>query len=317
MLRLFSSNQSLVIFLLPLLFMGNILLNNYTDLFEGWRNFETNMWGIRFAIISPMVSSFFAVVLLSVIATIISFTFNQHEFFEKNTYLPSLIYAFLAMYFPFSIMLNGDLFAQLFLVLAINQILKIKQNEDARSHVFNSSFLVGISATFNPIYFGFLPFIWIALLSVRPFVFREFILVLIGIALPVLWTLIVNVSIFQMLFNEMAINETMLSVPYFSVVIHFLILVTFLISLRYIFERFNKSSIRFKRLFRIVFILLIYPILTGVILYYILGTDYFIGIGLSLLPLLLVYIYLDARVKILGAVLLYTLLSLNVLKFFI
>lgn len=317
MLRLFASNQTLVIILLPILLTVNVVLNNYFDLFEVWRGFQTNLWGLKFLGLNPILSSFFAICLITITATILNFTFNQHEFYERNTFLPSFFYVLLVMFFPFSTMLNGDLFAHFFLAISVNQFLKIKQNEDARSHVFNSAFFLGICTTFNPVYIGFLPFFWIGLSSVRPFQLREYLMVGLGCLIPLLWLSILNINFIDVIFKEMAINETMLSKSYFSITVHILTLVLFLIALRFIFERFTKSSIRFKRLFRMMLLLLIYPIATGIILYYVLGTDYFLSIGLTLLPILLVYAYLDAKVKTVPTILVYLLLVLNVVKFFV
>jgi hypothetical protein len=138
-----------------------------------------------------------------------------------------------------------------------------------------------------------------------------------GFFLPLIWLVLSNVHLVDALFKEMSISETMISKPYFSLLTHLLILFLFLISLRYIFERFGKSSIRFKRLFRIVLFLLIYPIACGTILYYFLKTDYFLSLGLVFLPILLAYLYLDAKVKTLATILFYTLIVLNIVKFII
>lgn len=317
MLRLFASNQTLSVVFFPMLLILNMVVNANVGLFDGWKSFQTNLWGIPFGTFDYHISNVILVIFLSLTAITINFTFNQHEFYERNTSLPGFIYVLLVMFFPYSVILNGDVFAQLFLALAVNQFLNIKQNEDARFFVFNSAFLLGIAATFNPIYAGFLPLLWFGLSSVRPFVLREHVLILVAFAFPVVWLFVINIEILDVIFKEMEITEIMLGNFYLSTITHFVVLVLFLIALRFLMVRFTKSSIRFKRLIRMILIFLIFPIVFGVIMYYSKSSDYVFSIGIIFLPFILVYTYVDIKNKLIPNLLFYSLIIVHALKFII
>lgn len=317
MIKLFSKNIVFVLALLPLIILINILLENYYPTFNNSGEHLTNLWGIEFNELPLIVNKLIVVCFLTLNAVLINFSFNQHDFFERPTYLPSLIYVLLATFFPFSVSVNGELFAQTFIILSINQLFKItKQTEDIRSNVFNASFLIGVAGTFNPIYIYFLLIVFIFLIRLRPFVFREFLLGLIGIIIPFMFLWFFNQDFYtSLVFFDATLNYEKLAL----ILLLFpnaLVLLLFIFSYRFILIRFTKSSIRFKRLMNIVLLILILISSIVGLLFSIYETYYYFSVGIFVLAILLPYSYLDAKTKLFSTLLFYGLIAFTVIKFF-
>ena len=317
MIKLFSKNIVFVLALLPLIILTNILLEIYYPTFTSTQDYITNLWGINFNEVPVVIDKLIVICFLTTNAVLINFTFNQHDFFERSTYLPSLIYVLLATLFPFSTSINGELFAQTFMILSINQLFKItKQMEDIRSNVFNASILIGIAGTFNPIYIYFLLVVFIFLIRLRPFVFREYLLAVLGIIIPFMFLWFFNQTFYKsLIFFDATLNFEKLD-PIIVLVPNIITLLLLLIAYRFILIRFTKSSIRFKRLMNIVLLILLLTISINGLLFSIFETYYYFSIGIFILAVLLPYSYLDAKLKIFSVVLIYGLIALSIIKFF-
>lgn len=315
MFKYFSSNEGLILFLIPLLALANISLEYYFTAFNVFDSHVTNLWGIDFSMITGWLNALIIVCIISANAILINYTFNNHEFYDKNTYLPSVTYLILASFFPFSILVNGELFAQTFFIIALSQLLKIKQNEDGRNHCFNCALFVGIAATFNPLYLLFLPFLWFSILSVRPFVFREYLLTVVGIIIPFMGLWLVTPDFFVKLFvfdaklNFYRINNYLMYIP------HVLVIILFIVAYRFISQRVSKSSIRFKRIMNMILYCFLFAFSANVLIFITYQSSYYFSSGAIVLAFFLPYAYLDAKAKVFPNILFYGLLVLTVIKF--
>ena len=262
MIKFISSNQPAAQIVTVLLVFANIFIFIFTE-----HNFQqslvhfhdasryANLWDI------PMISFAVNVLLILFSVILVSYIFNSREFFDKNTYLPGFFYFVLLSFFKESLTDYDFILGLTLFLLAMHQILKIKQNEDARKISFDAVFLIGIAVFFNPLYAFFLPFFWIALNSVRPFVWREMALSIAGFLCALLIIYIfspeVNLIKEEYIFSHSEAQE----LRFLFFIISFFLFMGFAVI--YLLKYSSRTSIRFKRLVRMLFILLFFGIFSA------------------------------------------------------
>lgn len=295
--------------------MGNLILEYFYPTLIVAEKFHTNLW-----LIEPQVEfnwwlGALAVVLLTLNGMLVNSIFNRNEFYDKNTYLPSVIYVIVACLFPFSVLFNGEALAHTFIILMIAQLFRLKQNEDGRAASFFSAFFLGGAATLNPIYILMMPFLWMSIARIRPIIGREYALTLFGLSIPMLYLFYVNQAFYTGLFIFDAkltynqFNGFLLWIPYLIVSI------LLVLSYRNILARLPTSTIRYKRLLSVVVFVFLYALIISVATSYLFNTSYYLAVGAIVLALILPYAYLETRAKSFVALLFYVLVAVNVLKF--
>ena len=106
---------------------------------------------------------------------------------ESNNFLPALLYvSFLSIFHSFYY-LDGFSIAQSLLIIGLYQLLKLNQNEDARRIVFNAAFIIGVACTFYPVLLVIIPFLFWMIWVIRPFIFRESTLIVVGFVIPLIF----------------------------------------------------------------------------------------------------------------------------------
>lgn len=315
MFKLFAGNQPLVLILLPIIPIANLVLESYFPVFTAYGSFETNLWGMSVQSEFNWLLGLSSVALIVLNGIIINHTFNKHEFFERNTYLPALIYVILATLFPMSTVFNGEALAQTFIVLMILQLFQLKQNEDGRASCFNSAFFLTLAVSLNPIYIFLFPFLWLGIIRIRPFVFREYLLTLAGSVVPLLMLLYINPTFYVITEKDVP----MLTFPQLGAKLFWIAYAGtafgLIFSYRFVMARFPKSTIRFKRLFGLVSLLLVYSFLVALFPNLLYNTDYYSSIGAVVLALVLPYAYLDSRVKLPAVIIYLSLIVTSAIKF--
>jgi hypothetical protein len=170
--------------------------------------------------------------------------------------LPSLLYASFLSYFHGFYFLNGFAVAQTFVVLSLLQLFRLNQNEDGRRVVFNAAFFLGVASTFYPFMIIAFPFMFWMIWVIRPFIFRESIIALFGYIIPFLYAGVFNYMIGHRLGSEEFSSS---SFEFKKIDMIFLFSVLFILavlSLQGISRKFQKSSIRLKKLFRKTFLMI-------------------------------------------------------------
>lgn len=315
MFKLFSGNQPVILFLLPIVPILNLVLEFFYPTLIAAEKFHTNLWLIQPQIEFNFWLGSLAVVFLTLNGILVNSIFNRNEFYDKNTYLPSVIYVVLACLFPFSVLFNGEALAHTFVILMIAQLFRLKQNEDGRAASFFSAFFLGVAATLNPIYILILPFLWMSIARIRPFFVREYALTLFGFSIPMLYLFYVNPLFYKMLFvfdAKLEYNQFdgyLLWIPY--------VIVSLLLVLSYknIITRLPTSTIRYKRLLSVVIFVFLYVLIIAIATTYLYKTSYYLAAGAIVLALILPYAYLETRARSIVALLFYLLVAVNVLKF--
>ncbi|MFM9051292.1 MAG: hypothetical protein ACKOKF_03100, partial [Bacteroidota bacterium] len=186
MVRLFSGNRASVLLLLPLLAGAFFALNFQTGYYVQEKVSNLGFWG-ETVVIYPIYSSIGGVILVLINAIAINWIYNSNEFLERNSYLSSMLYVVLMSFYHSFYNLDGLLLAHTFLILTMAQFFELNQHDDGKRQVFNGMFFAGIAATFHPPMTALFPLFCIMIWVIRPFIFRELILAILGFSVPLLY----------------------------------------------------------------------------------------------------------------------------------
>lgn len=320
MIRIFTGNRPIVLFLLPLLVVFFHIINHgflhiqsdEMEPFGLWHGYAIRKW------IGVIGLELLAILGVTINAITLNFVYNTNEFQDRNNYLVSLLYVVLCSFFESFYLIDGLLFAHFFLILGLFNFFKLKQNTDGQKPIFNGAFFFGMAATFQPyLYFVFPIFIWMYLL-VKSFSFRELFLFLLGFLIP-FWfafsTLVVT-NRFQDL-NPFVYHtfDWRVSTSFSITGIVLLLLVSFcFIGLR---DKLRTSSNRLKKQLTMFWLLLFITLISYCfdLFFY----QQFNRIGTIVIPLAVLFSYplLNKRFRFIAQILFYLIFVYNVLKFFL
>lgn len=117
-------------------------------------------------------------------AFLLNFIINENEILNRKFFLPGIFYILFMSSNKTVLCLHPLIFANLFILLAIQRLLNSYRKESAFSHVFDAAFLFSIASLFYLPSLVFFPLIAVALILLRPFNVREWLISLIGIVVP-------------------------------------------------------------------------------------------------------------------------------------
>ncbi len=109
---------------------------------------------------SPIIAVVLSLIMLIAQAVIINFVATAKSFTDRYSALPGLLYLILMCSTTVMIAPHPVLFANIFLILALNKLFDVQQDEHVMKQVFNVGFLIAIAALFHyPAIFLFLALI--------------------------------------------------------------------------------------------------------------------------------------------------------------
>jgi len=111
---------------------------------------------------------------------------NRHSVLREVSNLPALMYVVLMSCFPEQLSFNPLLFANFFIIIFLNKLFNLYQAESAAFPTFDAGLFIGIAALFYWPSMFLLPLIWAALILIRPFNLKEWLVSFIGVGLPFL-----------------------------------------------------------------------------------------------------------------------------------
>lgn len=302
--------------MLPLLLAGYYFCNYYQHFHvsDGTSNF--GMWG-TFVLPSHWSFNTVAISLVLISALLLNAIFNRNEFMERNSYLTPLLFISLTSFFHYFYFLEGLSFAQLFIVLTVYQLFRLNQNEDGRRTVFNAGFFFGIACTFYPVLFIALPFLFWMIWIMRPFILRESSLLVAGFVIPLIYSGAYS-YVFQTTLDKTHFSSTSseLNLLNFSVCF-FGILVLLVVSLKGFFAKITVSSIRMKKLFRLMVLFVIMCLLVIFIDFFAFHKVEASGLMIVCLVFVLPYGFGQKTQKVFPTILFYLVFFYSVSKFFI
>lgn len=269
MIKLFLGNRSVVLFLLPFVMAIYIAMNFSTNYYHYSTISNFGFWGNVDLPVNFITAQIIASLIILMNAIGINAIFNWNEFLGRNSFMPSLLYIILMSFYHSFYKIDGLLLTHSCLILMLFQLFKLRQNEEGRKLVFNAAFWVGLASTFHPPIIGLMPFVFIMIWTIRPFVFREIILTLLGFGIPLIY------AVLYLLYTNTKIDLQLLKVVenYNRHQFDFLVstgifIFSLLLSIISIQSNIKKSSIRLKKLVQMLWWLILIGIVLGTLDYF-------------------------------------------------
>lgn len=122
-------------------------------------------------------------------AFLLNFIVNENEVLEKQNYLPALFYIVFMSNNEAMLTLHPLLFGNLFILLALHRLLSSYRQDKAFAQSFDAGFLISIATLFYFPFVVFLPLLGVALILMRPFNWREWLISFFGALLPYVFIL--------------------------------------------------------------------------------------------------------------------------------
>jgi hypothetical protein len=318
MLKFLLKDQLLILVLLPVLVLVYLIVNQQTQYFEVKSILNFGLWG-SFPLKS--IENYFTyisgiVVVLN--AYLLNYLFNKNNFYEKNSYIIAVLYVVLLSYYHTFYVVDGLLISQSFIILTLFQLFNLDYSVDARKISFNVGFLIGIAVTLFPPILLIMPFLWFMITRVRPFIFREWLLSIFGLCVPLLYAILYNFIYFDTLeFQLIKATESYTQKEIIFLVSLILFSILLLNSIFGIRTKSRKSSIRFRKNMAMLTALLVLGIVLGVMDWLVfMQYEWFCFIVIPI-ALFLPFSYYNNRFKFISYLLFYITIIFSILKFYL
>lgn len=128
--------------------------------------------------------SFIAVILLYIQALLLNGIVNRHRIFKQNTYLVAFAFLSLAALHPSLGQFNPMSFVSLCILFVTNQLLQLKQSLNTNKQLFNIGFVLMLAVLIQFSALFLVLFAFFALVILRPFNLREWMIMLVGLIMP-------------------------------------------------------------------------------------------------------------------------------------
>lgn len=113
---------------------------------------------------------------------------NSNEVQYKQSWLPALMYLILASILPPFLWMHPLLFVNSMLILLLDRIFRLYKNKSTASLIFDAGFILSLASLFyRPVIYLFV-FFFLALMILRPFSWREWMIGIMGLFLPIFFT---------------------------------------------------------------------------------------------------------------------------------
>ncbi|UKJ08211.1 DUF6427 family protein [Solitalea lacus] len=165
----------LAVLLNPGLYKGLIVYQPFVKLLVFFQfNFLSN----------PVNNILITSVVVFIQAVIFGRIITRHNFFNKTTFLPELMYVVVCSMFTEFLTFSPIVFCNFFLLWILDKIFSLYRTQSTLQSVFDMGFIIGLGSL---LYFPFLfifPIVWYSLLVFKAFSWREWFTGLIGLIIP-------------------------------------------------------------------------------------------------------------------------------------
>jgi hypothetical protein len=120
-------------------------------------------------------------------AFLLNFILHQHQVVVKKNWLPALLVVVFGSCSPGLLWPGPEQFAGLLLLLALHVLLSTYRQDKSFGPVFNVGLLLGLATQIYLPTFCFFLFFLIAIIILRPFIWREWIILLAGVLIPFIY----------------------------------------------------------------------------------------------------------------------------------
>ena len=203
------------------------------------------------------ISKLIGAILVVIIAFMISRLNTKFIIISERTYLPSIIYIFIVC----GLIPNKELYSVLpaiiFFLIAFEKILDSFKFESLSYKIFDAALFLSIASLFYFNILFFIIFIWISIITLRPFHWREWVFILLGVFVPyfVLFSLyyLSNTSIEPILtaIKGNFIFETSFTINNAQYALVSILILLMLISSRFIMQVSSSKKILVRKSFNL------------------------------------------------------------------
>ncbi|MBA3898732.1 MAG: hypothetical protein H0X62_00745 [Bacteroidetes bacterium] len=120
-------------------------------------------------------------------ALLLNHIVNTNDILKPKSNLPALMYVLIMSSVVELQTLHPVVISNIFLIIAISRICTIYNQNRVYSQVFDAGMFVALGSFFYFPAIAFFLFIWLSLLIIRPFIWREYIIALLGMLVPYLF----------------------------------------------------------------------------------------------------------------------------------
>ncbi len=188
----FKTNKLYVFWLIPLfalaLWIQTLSMSELPALSQD--SFQMPLYTIVYSFFElidiKFLSGIFSLILLLIQAFLMMNTNQKYEIDKFQSYLSPVIFIIISSSFLPMQRLHPIFIANLFLLLALSRIFSSHKKENVLSNYFDASLLLSIGSLFYINLIFFIPLVWISLLIIRPFRWREWAITFLGLILPYL-----------------------------------------------------------------------------------------------------------------------------------
>lgn len=186
LLNLYRSNSPIAVFSLPLLIAALALPQLFTNLehFNYLFSWQIELWSSINQY--PFLNYALTVTIVAISAHQLNNVFNQNTFYSKNSFTPGFIYVLCLLTFD-ALVFTPMLLAHLFIILSLRHLFKLRRQDEAKAIIFWSGFFTGMAFLLAPMQATLILLPWIGLTIFRPFVWREWVMVILGAAIPLIY----------------------------------------------------------------------------------------------------------------------------------
>lgn len=249
MIKIFNANTPLVLILLPVVMISFWFGSLTTDslyLFENGTFLFEWVW-----IDHPLLNRILAMCIIMLTGIQLNAIINSNEFFDKNTYLPALVYVAFMSSSDTLHQLHPIVWSNLFWVLGYRRLMNIYNQVQCKSEVFDASLFFIIGAMFNFPY-GLVLFLfpWITLTIVRPFEIKENMMPLFAMLLGGAYLLFYHSFFvpFNFDLSSSAYLDFEIEESWINYALYFILIILLYSAGFKLIGRSNKSSIRFRKI---------------------------------------------------------------------
>jgi hypothetical protein len=190
---------------------------------------------------------------------------NHFEFLKPATNLPALIYGLIMSFSVELHMLHPILLSNFFVLFALGRICSAFNQKAIFSEVFDSALLISIGSFFYFPIIVFYLFLFFNLIFTRPFVWREYVISLLGILVPYLFMFTwyyLNEQLTEVINNEILpfLRPVSVNIPLvagFNIWLIGFIIMLLIFSCFVIIKYMVKNIVRIQYLWRTMFVLIV------------------------------------------------------------
>ena len=184
MLKIFLSNRSSTVIIIPIVLLV-FWFGSFFKILPVNDN-PTFFYALFYDVLSdyPVYNRIFGFLVAIFLIFMISRIFNANDFYGKENTVPSVVLLIMFGAWSGFHFFSPIYISMAFLLIAINNILRIYHQKSILRELFDASFFIGLAALFHYPIALFVLSIYGFLFISRPFSFRESVLPLIGLSLP-------------------------------------------------------------------------------------------------------------------------------------